>query len=224
MAGTNYLPSRISAIWAELVRSGWNGELKCCLYHRVVICVKTNQNFTPADRSFQLKCCCGGNPETRITYCICLTLFGQYMNTSDRALGKRLLVPHSAELIASGRVWLLLCHEHTDQLTHWLSSALMTDAHSYIHTHTYTTSPLPPRLIHLVHLRMPLLWCHLQFHYFKAQNQHSNLSLLLLKSPCPLIATPLQKVHTWWRVNYTLYSTIRYSWVSAPWHPLQTLL
>lgn len=36
------------------------------------------------------------------------------------------------------------------------------------HTHTQPLTPPPPGLIHLLHLRMRALWCHLQSHYFKS--------------------------------------------------------
>lgn len=150
---------------------------------------------------------------------------------------KKPLVPHSARLIASGRVRRLLCHEHTDHLTHWLSSALMTDAHiptrMSTHTamgarfHTYTRALKqcicthtqrhtviphpPPGLIHLLHLRMPPLWCHLQSHHFKGTkalrcNQRKEQTHPLTSSFVPLYVNGYPHVErpysTRWRENY----------------------
>lgn len=80
------------------------------------------------------------------------------METSSWTSAKELLLPHSARLIASGRVRLLLRYEHTDRLTHWLSSTLMTDVHTHPRMHdlstdtrahfrsaqTHTHAPSPP--------------------------------------------------------------------------------
>lgn len=137
----------------------------------------------PTDTSFEQKGCYRANPETRTINHFRLALLCPHVETSSGASEKTLLLPHSAKLVASGRVWLLLCHEHTDHLTHWLSSALMTDARTHIHTrmpdstvgapqictHTYMRlyPHPPPGLIHLLHLRMRLLWCHPQCYHFK---------------------------------------------------------
>ncbi len=124
-------------------------------------------------------------------------------------------------------------HTHTHRAMHACSHIYSGASPRRICTHTVTHIPFTSSPTWINSPAAPenaLLWCHLQSHHFKgtknssvpsAQGAKSSLSLPLL-SFCPLMVIPLQNVHTRQRENYTVCSTIRYSWVSAHWHSLCT--
>lgn len=57
-------------------------------------------------------------------------------------------------------------HSHACLLQQILRSITTPDLHTQTPTHTLLPHP-PPGLIHLLHLRMHPLWCHLQSYHFK---------------------------------------------------------
>lgn len=153
---------------------------------------------------------------------------------------RQLLLPHSARLIASGRVtaalpWAYrspytLAFLYFDKWYTYMYINTCTTVHVCLHsysqsykicTHTHSTFNPSPTWINspaapenastMMSPAIPLLQKHLTA--ISTKSKHT-LSLLPL-SLCPLIVIPQQKVHTQWRENYRVCCTIRYSWVSA---------
>ena len=113
-------------------------------------------------------------------------------------------------------------HTYTHKAMHAcfqiLRSFKTLDLHTQTHTHTPSPHP-PPGLIHLLHLRMRPLWCHLQSHHFKASKAPRAISTKTKHtfSIPPLSFSLNGNSPAWGRENYIVYCTIRYSWVHAHW-------
>lgn len=80
-------------------------------------------------------------------------------------------------------------HPHMHACLHWYPSAFRICTHTHTHIHLYPHPP--PGLIHLLHLRMWALWCHLQSHHFKGSkalqcHQHREQTRPLASSFVPL--------------------------------------
>lgn len=116
-------------------------------------------------------------------------------------------------------------HSHACLLPQILRSITTPDLHTQSHTHTHLPYPptwinspaAPENVLTMMSPAIPPLQRHKSTLVPWAQKSKRSLSLPPL-SFCPLMVIPLQNVHTQWRENYIVYSTIRYSWVSAHWH------